>query len=286
VRKIKVADSLQKVFDHGLVDTSRIRIIDAHHHARLFKSDLLAIADSMHYSYSDSTIWMYVKPMIWTQGSQLSGDTINLQLKNKKLDNMDLFPSAFIAEVEKNDSTNFNQVGGKTMHGIFLDNKLSSMNLMGNAETIYFKRDTVTNKITQMTRTLSSTAYAYFKNGEVKTGNLTTKSETTTNDIAKVKGDDKILRNFVWKPKERPKSKQDVLVPYIPPVDKKQATKKATEPVKDKNGKIIKSATSLPGAKPTDSVLKAKPDTLKRPDTLKKAPANNKPIFGPPVIYN
>jgi lipopolysaccharide export system protein LptA len=277
VKNVRIADSLQKVFDHGLTDTSRIRIITAHHHAKLFKSDLQAKADSMFYSYSDSTIRMFVKPMIWTQGSQLSGDTINLQLKNKKFDNMDQFPSAFIAQVEKNDSLHFNQVAGKTMHGTFKDNKLSSMTVRGNAETIYFDRDSVTNKVTNMTHTVSGIAYAYFKNGEVKKGGIKNKAESAANAIAKIKEDDKTLKSFIWKPKDRPKSRQDVMVSYIPPAEKKPATKggtvKGTMPIKSST----KTASDIKSAK--DSAAMAKPDSLKKPPA---AP----PKFGPPIIYN
>ncbi|MFI5162488.1 MAG: OstA-like protein, partial [Sphingobacteriales bacterium] len=79
-----------------LSDTSHIRILSAFHHVKMFKSDLQGKSDSAFYSNSDSTMRLYVNPIVWTQGSQLSGDTINLQMKDKKLNNMELFPNAFI----------------------------------------------------------------------------------------------------------------------------------------------------------------------------------------------
>jgi len=282
VRNARIADSLQKVADHGLLDTSRIRVITAHHTAKLFKSDLQAKADSMFYSYSDSTIRMFVNPMIWTQGAQLSGDTINLQMKNKKLDNMDLFPAGFIVYVEKNDSVHFNQVGGKTMHGIFADNKLASMAVGGNAESIYFNRDSATNKVTQMTRTISGSSYAYFKNGEVRKGALISKSETRTDDLPKIKEDDKTLKNFIWKPRDRPKSKQDVLVPYKPPVVEKKPTATKAGPVK---GTMPVKSLSDKKDELKSALSPAKADSLRKADSLKKAtPVKAK--FGPPIIYN
>ena len=268
VRSAFLADSLQKAEDHGLVDTSRIRIISAHHAVKMFKSDLQAKSDSMFFSSSDSTIRMFVKPMIWTQGAQLSGDTINLQMKNRQLDNMDMFPTAFVVYVDKGDSTHYNQLGGKKLHATFKDNKMNTMLVTGNAETIYFNRDSATNKVTQMTRTLSSTLYSYFKNNEVKRGNLKVKSETNTNDIPKVKDEDKLLKAFIWKPKDRPKSRKDVLVPYNPPVTK------SAKPV----GKSPKGAVPLKPAATDTSKVKGKPDSVK------KAPVLNK--FGTPIIYN
>lgn len=273
IARVRLADSLQKVEDHGLVDTSRIRVITVHHTAKLYKSDLQAKADSMFFSSSDSTIRMFVKPMIWTQGAQLSGDTINLRLKNRQLHDMDMFPAAFVVYIDKGDSTHFNQIGGKTLHGTFKDNKMNSLLVTGNAETIYYNRDSTTNKVTQMTRTISSNFYANFKNNEVKRGALRTKSETHTDDIPKIKEEDKLLKAFIWKPKERPKSRKDVLVSYNPPLPDKKA-KPGTKSTKA-------ASPSKPAiAKP------AAPDTAKvKPDSVKKvAPKSNK--FGAPIIYN
>jgi hypothetical protein len=136
-------------------DTARIRIIRAYHHAKLFKSDLQAKADSMFYSYGDSTLRCFVNPLIWTQGSQLSGDTITMQMRNKKMDNLMLFPSAFVVNIEKDDSLTFNQMAGKRMRGFFKNDKLDKMFISGNAESIYFSRDS-TKKVTEMARSLST----------------------------------------------------------------------------------------------------------------------------------
>src|SRR5262249_41051734 len=75
-------DSVYSTHNVVLSDTSRIRILFGHHNAKLYKSDLQAKADSIFYSSSDSTIRCYVNPIIWSQGSQMTGDTIYLQLKN------------------------------------------------------------------------------------------------------------------------------------------------------------------------------------------------------------
>ena len=76
-------------------DTSKTRIVMAYHNVKIFKSDLQSVSDSAFYSYADSTIRCYVNPMIWTQGSQLSADTIYMQLRNNKLDNMLLHHDGF-----------------------------------------------------------------------------------------------------------------------------------------------------------------------------------------------
>jgi lipopolysaccharide export system protein LptA len=220
-----------------LSDTSRIRILSAHHNAKIFKSDLQAKADSMFYSYSDSTMRCFVNPMFWTQGSQLSGDTIYLQLKNKKLDNMNTFPRSFTVNVDGTDSTNFNQVAGKRMRGFFVDGKLQRLFVDGNAETIYFNRDSSSKKVTDLLRTLSSRIRVNFKDNKVTNVTWYTKVEKRIVPIDKTKDDDKILKGFIWKPKDRPLSKEAVTSPgRVKANAKKAAPVKA--PVKGNTLKI------------------------------------------------
>ncbi len=255
-----------------LSDTARIRIIIGYHAAKIFKSDLQAKADSMYYSASDSTIRMYVTPIIWTQGSQLTGDTIALQMKNKKIDNIDQFPNGFIVNIEKNDSLHFNQVGGKKIHGTFKDNRLNTMEVTGNAETIYFNRDTVKNVVTEMSRSLGNIMKATFKNGRISRANTYGSTENKVNPINKVKDDDKILKGFIWKPKERPQTKEDITGFG----NKQKATAVAVKPP-DKKGAASAGAANKGNVKD----VPAKPATDK-PGT---APAKGDPPPPKSVVY-
>ncbi|MGZ3757482.1 MAG: OstA-like protein [Mucilaginibacter sp.] len=295
IRNRKLADSLEIVANHGLKDTSRVRIISAHHRSKIFKSDLQAKSDSMFYTTADSTIRMFVKPMIWTQSSQLSGDTIYLQMKNKKLDNMDLFPSAFIVNIDKDDSLHFNQVGGLTMHGTFRDGKLHSMLVVGNAESIALSRDSATHKVKDQMRSLSSRLRVNFDKGELNTISYITKADLKGDPYKDVKEEDRILRGFIWKPKDRPASKEAIINTYKPQVKKKVTLAvgpvKGTMPIKSSSKtkgnktQVNKPVTTPSVIKPAvkDSSQKIKADTVKKLDTLKKntdpkaaKPGNNK----------
>jgi lipopolysaccharide export system protein LptA len=248
LRKKQEADSTLAAKLAEPSDTARIRIIMTYHHAKLFKSDLQAKSDSMFYSASDSTIRCYVNPIIWTEGSQLSGDTVHLQMKHKKLDNMTMFPSAFIVNIEKDDSTHFNQVGGKRMRGFFKDDKLNRMFIEGNAESIYFSRDSGKMTISGMERSLSSRIRVDFKDNKATNLAFYTKPQHTYGPLDKFKEDERILKGFIWKPKERPVSKESI----IPSYNKKAAAVKAPsdkaskgkQPLKKlANGKTVKDST-------------------------------------------
>ncbi len=276
IKKANKVDSVYLTRKVVLSDTSHIRILSAFHHVKLFKSDLQGKSDSAFYSNSDSTIRLYVNPIVWTQGSQLSGDTINLQMKDKKLNNMELFPNAFTVNVEKNDSVNFNQVAGKKMRGFFHNDKLETMFVDGNAETIYFARDS-TGKVTEMQRSLSSRIHINFKNSKVTNLVFMAKPEHRYGPLTKFTEDDKVLKGFIWKPKERPVSKESI----IPSLNKnapvkndkgKPLAKSKTPGDKSKDIKAAKDTSTVkPGILNLPVIKSAKDSTIKQlPDTIKK----------------
>lgn len=248
VRRVQMKkDPVFATREFDVSDTARIRILIAHHHAKIFKSDLQGKADSIFYSNSDSTIRCYVNPIFWTQGSQLSGDTVYLQMRNKKLDNIELFPSAFVVNIEKEDSTHFNQASGRKMRGFFKNDKMDKLYIAVNAESIFFKRDS--DKVAGMQRSLSSRIRANFKNNEVTEITFLTKPENRYIPIAKVTEDDKTLKGFIWKPKERPVSKESI----IPSRRKKIPIAKSPPKTKADSLALFK----------TDSLNKIKTDSLK-----------------------
>jgi hypothetical protein len=273
VKRKFLADSTAAALKLEPSDTARIRIVIAHHHAKLFKSDLQAKADSMFYSTSDSTIRCYVKPMIWTQGSQLSGDTIHLQMKNKKLDNMNMFPNAFIVNIEKGDSVHFNQVAGKRMRGYFRDDKLNRMDINGNAETIYFSRDSAKQTVDGMQRSLSSRIRVDLKDNKATRLALYVKPDTKYGPLGKFKEDEQILKGFIWKPKDRPVSKESIIPSYNR--RKEAAEKKAAAKTAAAKGKTGKPTVKTPGDKAvsdsTKTTMPGKPPVLKasKDSTLK-----------------
>jgi lipopolysaccharide export system protein LptA len=277
IKNANKVDSVYLTRKVVLSDTSHIRILSAFHHVKMFKSDLQGKSDSAFYSNSDSTIRLYVHPIVWTQGSQLSGDTINLQMKDKKLNNIELFPNAFIVNVEKEDSVHFNQVAGKKMRGFFHNDKLTTMFVDGNAETIYFARDTATKKVTEMQRSLSSRIHITFKDSKVTTLVFMAKPEHRYGPLEKFTEDDKVLKGFIWKPKERPVSKE-AIIPSLnknAPVknDKNKAGVKSKVPAG--NGKDIKAAKDTSATKPGNlnlpTIKTAKDSTSKQLPAVKTA---------------
>ncbi len=250
--KAGVKDTLKNVkaipADSIPQDTAKNRIVIAYHNAKIFKSDLQARADSMFFSYSDSTVRCYFSPMLWAQGSQLSGDTIYLQMKNKKLNNMLLQHNSFIVNSEDTDSTNFNQIKGKVITGYFKDNKLNQMFVDGNAESVYYVKDD--SAYVGLNHQVSSRIKMNFADGKLTGINFIRAIQASTKPMGKLTDEDKILKGFIWKPKDRPKSKEEI----IPQLANKEATPKI--PAKAPVTTPVKGAPAKTPAKKTVPVKK------------------------------
>lgn len=228
-RQLFMADSLKKDSIRFLeTDTAKVRIISAWRNVKLFKSDLQSKSDSAFFSYSDSTLRIYYSPIVWAQGSQIVADTMYMQMKNGKMDNMDMIRNAIVVSADK-DSVYFNQVAGKTMKGYFVNEKLDRIFVEGNAESIYFPEDTVSNR--SLIRTLAARMRINFSNDSLMSILFLRKPEMTYYPFEQTTEELKTLPNFSWKPKERPKSKEEVIVRHKPAAmrDEKESFPKKKE---------------------------------------------------------
>ena len=206
-------------------DTVLTRSIKAYHHVNVFKSNMQAKADSLFYTSADSTLRWYKNPIIWSQNSQQTGDTIYLQLRNKKINSVQIISNAFAVNVDPVDSAKFNQIKGKMITGFFKDGALNSMYVDGNAESVYFTKTDDGKKYDKMNQTISSRIKVNFRKNEISDVVPIKDVEGATTPVADIK-QDVILTGFIWKPELRPRSKRDITNPKI--VAKPKA---ATKPV-------------------------------------------------------
>jgi lipopolysaccharide export system protein LptA len=203
------------------LDTVKARVIKAYHNVKVFKSNLQARADSLFYTSADSTLRWYHNPIMWAEGSQQTGDTMYLQLRNKKLNSVQVLQNGFTVNVYK-DSTKFNQIKGKLMTGFFTEGKLSRMYVDGNSESVYFSK-TDKGEYDKMNRTISSRIKILFKDNEISEIVPIKDVEGTATPSNEVK-EEVILTGFTWKPENRPRSKTDISNPKVQPKVKPKTT--------------------------------------------------------------
>ncbi|QDW28007.1 hypothetical protein FFJ24_025490 [Pedobacter sp. KBS0701] len=265
-------------------DTVQTRIIKAYHGVKIFKTNIQAKTDSLFYTSADSTLRCYSNPIIWSEGSQQVGDTIFVQFKNKKLNNLQAFRNAFLVNTPK-DSLRFNQIKGRLMTGFFSNGKFKNLYVDGNAESIYYTQDDSTKVYKEMNQTLSSRIKFIFKDKENAIEEIVyikgiEGALNPENTIAK----DHVLKGFSWKPTERPKSKKDAIGSSGKPKPKAKAKTvmgktaggaKAASPA-------VKPSTTTPVVKPKSTLGKDSLNVDKKSLQVKPADTTNfgiKPIL-------
>ncbi len=193
--------------------SSDIRKILSFNDVRIFKSDMQGVADSLSFSTMDSVFWFYKiaqLPLIWSDTSQFSGDTIKMSLKNNKLDKIWLRQNAFVINSE--DGVFFNQIKGKYTTAYFRENEVREMLVDRNAQAVYYALDEKKAYI-GVNETECSEMRLYFGNNQVNSIKFYAEPKGTFTPIKKVGKDAKKLEGFFWETKRRPRSIADILAP-------------------------------------------------------------------------
>lgn len=207
---IQVADYTDSLFLHA--DTIRsdydssatYRILKAFHKVQIFRDDLQARCDSMVYNFKDSVISMYRQPVIWSQGSQITANLVEVHIKNEKIDFFKLIAESFI--VSQEDTARYNQIRGKEMYGYVRNNKLHRVDVFGNGQTIYYTKDG--EDILGVNFAESSDLIIYMKNNNPSRINLLKQPTGTLYPPDELEEDK--LKGFNWLEYLRPKSKMDI----------------------------------------------------------------------------
>ncbi len=137
-----LSDSLLNVAaqepDVEAVDTIT-RIIRGWHNVRMYRKDMQAVADSMVVLSADSTLHLYIEPVIWSGENQITSETVDMFTTGQALDRAEFIGNPIMSS--KLDSVHYNQVAGKTMLARFRDGELVRNDVNGNAQAIYYLQE-------------------------------------------------------------------------------------------------------------------------------------------------
>lgn len=184
----------------------------AYHNVRVFKSNIQSVADSLAYGVADSTMYFFGDPVLWTAGNQLTADSINMVIKNKAIDLLNMNEKAFV--ITSDSIGNHNQIKGRDMVARFKNNELGVVDVYGNGESIFFMFDQQTNQFMGMNKIICSDITLKFENRTLKDASFRVKPEGDFIPPHELKEDDKTLKGFKWHEDIRPK----LIDFYRPPV--------------------------------------------------------------------
>jgi len=199
------ADTIRITFD----STDNPQRLHAYYKSRFFKTDMQGMSDSLVYSFSDSTIKMYFRPVIWTQNNQISANQITIFTSNQKADSMYMSSASFIVSQDDYDVNKFNQIKGKDMMAYFRDNELYMITVDGNSETIYFAREE-TGALIGVNNAVSSQIEIWLENRQVTDIFYLSKPEGSTIPLEQATPEQLFLRDFKWRKDERPADRHDI----------------------------------------------------------------------------
>lgn len=188
-------------------DTSRM--LFAYNQVRIFKSNLQAVCDSLTYSSSDSIFHLFEDPIIWSDTSQFVADTVDILLRNEKIDRIFLRTNAFI--VNSPDEIFFNQIKGRDIIAFFEESELRRIDVQGNAQSVYYALDEA-NAYIGVNKILCSEMLMYFGNNEID--NIRFYNQPQANLIPMRQADHESLKmeGFSWDISRRPKDRNDIFV--------------------------------------------------------------------------
>ncbi len=183
---------------------NRNRYFQAYHHVRIFSDSLQAVSDSLFYSGRDSIFQLFNDPVVWASNNQVTGDTIYLFTKNKKAERLYVFENGMV--VSKSGENLYNQIKGNSLNGYFNDGSIDYMRAKGSAESVYYAKDE-NNEFVGMNSANADIIDMYFVDKELNRVVFRRDITGIFGPISQVPEDKKILRNFKWLEKRRPKTK-------------------------------------------------------------------------------
>ncbi len=183
------------------------RTLIAVQNVRVYKSDFQAVSDSLVYSTVDSVFQFYDDPVVWSDTSQFSADTILIFQRNNEVQKINLDGNAFIINVT--DDSYYNQIKGKNIYTKFDSNEVRLMDVKGNGQTIYYIRDDK-NAYIGVNKTACSDMLIYFGDNTVEQIKFYKQPDANITPMRQANHSTLRLDGFNWSEKERPKSPFDV----------------------------------------------------------------------------
>ena len=124
------------------------RLLKGFRNVKIYRSDFQTVCDSMTAISTDSTIHLYIDPVLWMENNQITSDVMDIFTENQQLTRAEFIGSPMM--VSQLDTMHYNQVAGKTMTAYFFNNQIYRNDVNGNAQTIYYMQDGEPVEITMM----------------------------------------------------------------------------------------------------------------------------------------
>ncbi|MDV7187564.1 OstA-like protein [Lutibacter sp. TH_r2] len=210
---ISELEAQDSIYIHGqklmVLGKENDRVVKAFNRVKFFKSDLQGKCDSLVSNERTGLTELFTKPVIWAQGNQITGDTIHLisNPKTEQLDSLKIISNGFMI---KKDSAGFSQLKGRVMYGKFLENKLRSLNIIGNSESIIYIRDEKDELFGIDKKQSSNNIFIEIEDNKISAVSYFKAITAKTYPPSLFPEEEKKFKGFIWREEEQPLTKDDI----------------------------------------------------------------------------
>lgn len=223
-------DSLQVKTDSLQVDSlatnpkdSMYRLVKGYRNVRVFRNDFQSVCDSLVALSSDSTILLYIDPVMWNQDNQITSDLIKIYTKNSQLDKAEFIDHPIM--ISQIDTVAYNQISGKLITAFFRNNKIYRNDVDGNVQTLYYMQEEGDPDPMSLMYILSGSATYYIDNNTVTSIVYRSQPDCTIYPIDKIPESQILyLEDFKWDGERRPRLR-DVFERKIRPSEREEKSK-------------------------------------------------------------
>ena len=194
------------------------RLLKGFRDVRIYRSDFQCVCDSMTALTTDSTIHLYIDPVLWNEANQITSEVMDIFTRDRQLERAEFVGGPMM--VNRLDSIYYNQIAGKAMTAYFRDNAIWLNNVDGNAQTLYFNQDGQPPQVTELFFVESGSINFYIDRNQVVRMAWYTEPHYSITPIDKLQpGQELYLKGFRWEGARRP-AQSDVFDRTIRPSER------------------------------------------------------------------
>lgn len=196
--------------DTAGADTTAPMFFIGYHHVLIFSDSLQGKCDSVCYTRSDSLIRMIYAPIAWAHNSQITGDTILMQLDSSSINRMYVPNNALLVSQSGPEQAHlYDQIQGKTLNAFFKNNEIVKMVVRPNAESIYYSKDEA-GAYLGVDQAKSEIMRVFFENQQIQQIKFEVEPHHTMTPLEKADLPNTKLSRFKWLMDLRPKNKEEL----------------------------------------------------------------------------
>ncbi|UKN03011.1 hypothetical protein K6119_05715 [Paracrocinitomix mangrovi] len=207
-------DTLQLLADtifhyQDSVDKKNLSI--AQSNVGIISGDMTVRCDSAYFSEKDSIIKFHKLPVMWSQETQMTADSIFATYYDSEFREMKMYNNAMI--ITEHDSLHYDQIKGKMMTAWLDSSKIQKVHIESNAETLYYltekEKDSLNmehDKVSGMNKIDCNQIYIYFKESEINKISFIEQPTAVYYPADQIPSNSLFLKGFLWKIELKPES--------------------------------------------------------------------------------